>query len=46
MKFRLIFVGVAIIYHYFFLSLRSGGILKILQSDWFRERAVFYDLAR
>ena len=31
---------------YFFLSLRAGGILQILQSDWFRERAVFYDLAR
>ena len=30
---------------YFFLSLRAGGILQILQSDWFRERAVFYDLA-
>ena len=30
----------------FFLSLRAGGILQILQSDWFRERAVFYDLAR
>ena len=31
---------------YFFPSLRAGGILQILQSDWFRERAVFYDLAR
>ena len=31
---------------YFFISLRAGGILQILQSDWFRERAVFYDLAR
>ena len=31
---------------YFFLSLRAGEILQILQSDWFRERAVFYDLAR
>ena len=31
---------------YFLLSLRAGGILQILQSDWFRERAVFYDLAR
>ena len=30
----------------FFLSLRAGGILQILQSDWFRERAVFYDRAR
>ena len=30
----------------FFPSLRVGGILQILQSDWFRERAVFYDLAR
>ena len=31
---------------YFFPSLRAGGILKILQSDWFRrEQAVFYDLA-
>ena len=29
---------------YFFPSLRAGGILQILQSDWFRERAVFYDL--
>ena len=27
---------------YFLLSLRVGGILEILQSDWFRERAVFY----
>ena len=33
------------IYIYFFPSLRAGGILQILQSDWFRERAVFYDLA-
>ena len=24
-----------------FSSLRAGGILQILQSDWFRERAVF-----
>ena len=31
---------------YFFPSLRAGGILQILQSDWFRERALFYDLAR
>ena len=31
---------------YFVLSLRAGRILQILQSDWFRERAVFYDLAR
>ena len=31
---------------HFFLSLRAGEILQILQSDWFRERAVFYDLAR
>ena len=30
----------------FFLSLRAGGILQFLQSDWFRERAGFYDLAR
>ena len=30
---------------YFLLSLRAGGILQILQSDWFREWAVFYDLA-
>ena len=30
----------------FFLSLRAGGILQILQSGWFRERAVFHDLAR
>ena len=30
----------------FCLSLRAGGILQIPQSDWFRERAVFYDLAR
>ena len=28
-------------YNYFFLSLRAGGILQILQSGWFRERAVF-----
>ena len=26
---------------YFFLSLWAGGIQQILQSDWFRERAVF-----
>jgi len=26
---------------YFFLSARAGGILRILQSDWFRERAEF-----
>ena len=26
---------------YFFPSLRAGGIFQILQSDWFRERAVF-----
>ena len=32
--------------YYFFLSLRAGGILQILQSDWFRERVAFYDLAR
>ena len=31
---------------YFFLSLREGGILQILQSGWYRERAVFHDLAR
>ena len=31
---------------YFFLSLRAGGILQMLQPDWFRGRAVFYDLAR
>ena len=30
----------------FFSSLRAGGSLQILQSDWLRERAVFYDLAR
>ena len=29
---------------YFFLSLRAGGILQILQSDWFRERVVFHNL--
>ena len=28
----------------FFLSLRAGGILQILQSDWFRERAVFFTI--
>ena len=28
-------------YIYFFLSLRAGGILEILESDWFRERADF-----
>ena len=27
--------------HLFFPSLGAGGILQILQSDWFRERAVF-----
>ena len=30
---------------YFFPSLWAGGILQILQSDWFGVRAVFYDLA-
>ena len=25
----------------FFFSLRAGGIFQILQTDWFRERAVF-----
>ena len=34
------------IYIDFFLSLRADGIFQILQSDWFRERAVFCDLAR
>ena len=29
----------------FFLSLRPGGILQILQSDWFWARAVFCDLS-
>ena len=33
-------------YDYFFLSLRAGGILQILQSGWFREWAVFYYLTR
>ena len=35
-------------YLFIFLpSLRVGGILQILQSDWFHEkRAVFYGLAR
>ena len=32
------------IHEFSFWSLRAGGILQILQSDWFRERAVFYDL--
>ena len=31
---------------YFFLSARAGGILQILRSDWFRERAVFSHPAR
>jgi len=31
---------------FFFLSLRADGILEILQSAWFRERAVFYNVAR
>ena len=30
----------------FFPSLQAGRILQIRQSGWFRERAVFYDLAR
>ena len=38
-----IFVDIIV---FFFSSLRAGGILQILQSDWWRERAVFYDLAR
>ena len=29
-----------------FLSKRAGKINRILQSDWFRERAEFSDLAR
>ena len=29
----------------FFLGARAGGILRMLQSDWFRERAEFSDLA-
>ena len=33
------------IFYYFFPSLPAGGILQILQSDWFLERAVFYDFA-
>ena len=33
-------------YSYFFLSARAGGILQILRSDWFRERAVFSHPAR
>ena len=32
------------VHFYFFLSLRAGGIIQILQSDWFLERVVFYDL--
>ena len=31
---------------YFFPSLRAGRILLILQSDWFRERAVSWPLTR
>ena len=34
------------IFHFFFPSLRAGGILQILQCNWFRERGIFYDLAR
>ena len=33
-------------YYFVLVFLRAGGILQILQSDWFRERAVFYDLVR
>ena len=40
------FSRASITWFIFFPSLRAGGILQILQSDWFRERAVFYDLAR
>ena len=29
----------------FFIGARVGGILRMLQSDWFRERAEFSDLA-
>ena len=29
----------------FFPSLQVGGILQILQYDWFREQAVFYNLS-
>ena len=38
-------IGMSDIGFYFFASLQAGGILQILQSDWFRGRAVFYDLA-
>ena len=31
---------------YCFLRARAGGVLRILQSDWLRERAIFSDLAR
>ena len=42
----IVFCGNIYIYIYlFFLSLRAGGIVQILQTDWFRERAAFYDLA-
>ena len=30
--------------NYLFLWLRAGGILRILLSDWFQERAVFFYL--
>ena len=29
----------------FFLSARAGGILSIIQSDWFRQRTQFFDPA-
>ena len=35
-----------VMFFYFFLSARTGGILQILRSDWFRERAVFSHPAR
>ena len=41
-----ILILLVIINFFFFPSLRAGGIFQILQYDWFREQAVFYDLAR
>ena len=38
--------GVEISLLYFFHRARTGGNLRMLQSDWLQERAVFSDLAR
>ena len=39
---KLYFSFVFISMYFFFLSAQVGCILRIVQSDWFRERAVFF----